>query len=469
VEILSPVLVDLVFTEQLEKESAEDVSNYAIHDSVEVQAAQLDSNGVRVHLTTTQHRRGKSYQISVSNIRDRATQPNIMASSGGVDYLLMEWASVSGISLAQYRFDTFQLGEAGYIDRDYTIVQAPEVVQGAIQILTANDDKAAVGDNFLSFELRGEATVYIAYDNAITETPEWLQEWTATEHQIIDSRSKVYRLFSKEAREERVVLGANYGSMDDNMYMAFVVPHKGSRAVLANLSKSSYQINYISIGDVYYIDRDYTVASIPDTLKDLMWIQTANDDKVNRDEDFLRFYLNQPAVIYIGYDTKIASLPKWLIHWDALDAQIVDSRGDKYDVLYQEFEEGEVSLGGNCGTNDDNMYLIVVRPLGNGDEKEYAGLVPGKFDLGQNYPNPFNPETTIEFSIHKPGHVTLAVYNILGQQVKMLVNEYFPGSMQKTVVWDGTNESGNIVASGIYIYRIQQNQFAKTKRMLLLR
>ncbi len=469
VEILSPVLVDLIFSEQLEKTSAENKNNYAISDSIEVQSAKLDSNGVRVHLTTTQHRRGKAYQIQVSNISDRASQPNIMASGNGVDYLLSEWASVSGLSQARYRFGTFRLGDAGYIDRNYTVDQAPQAIQGAIQIMTANDDKAITGGNFLSFQLRGEATVYVAYDKNILQIPEWLQQWTATGEQMVDSRSNIYCFFSEEVSEGQVVLGANYGTMDDDMYLVFIVPHKGSRAVLANLNKSAYQINYIKVGDVYYIDRDYTLSSIPDTLKDLMWIQTANDDKINRDTDFLQFYLNQPAVIYIGYDTQIASLSKWLIDWEVMDEQIVDSRGKKFDVLYKEYEEGEVALGGNCGSSDDNMYLVIIRPLGNGDGSEYAGLVPDKFDLAQNYPNPFNPETSIKFSVNKPGHVTLTVYNILGQTIRVLVDEYFPSATENTVVWDGRNESGNIVASGVYLYRVRQNQFAKTKRMLFLR
>jgi len=469
VEILSPILVDLVFSEQLEKTSAENKNNYTINDSIVVNSAQLDSNGVRVHLSTSPHRREKAYQIHVSNISDRALHPNIMASGNGVNYLLSEWASVSGISQTGYQFSTFRSGEAGYVDRNYTIDQAPQEIQGAIQILTANNDKATKGENFLSFQLRGEATIYVAYDNSISQTPTWLQEWTVTGKQVIDSRSKAYHLFSEEITEGQIILGANYGTMDDDMYLVFIVPHKGSRAVLANLNKSAYQINYISVGDVYYIDRDYRLSSVPDTLKHLMWIQTANDDKVNRDTDFLQFYLNQTAVIYVAYDAQIASLPKWLIDWELMDEQIVDSRGKKFDVLYKQYEEGEVTLGGNCGSVDDNMYLVIIRPLGNGDGSEYEGLLPGKFDLGQNYPNPFNPETSIEFAVQKPGRVTLTVYNILGQRVRVLVDEYFPGAAQHTAVWDGKNECGNIVASGVYIYRVQQNQFAKTKRMLFLR
>jgi len=100
--------------------------------------------------------------------------------------------------------------------------------------------------------------------------------------------------------------------------------------------------------------------------------------------------------------------------------------------------------------------------------------LPSTFVLHQNYPNPFNPTTTIEFSLGGAGdgsltqHVTLDIYNILGQHVKTLMDdEMLPGNYQ--VEWNATNTSGNRIATGIYLYRLQVDKESKSKKMLLLK
>jgi hypothetical protein len=94
--------------------------------------------------------------------------------------------------------------------------------------------------------------------------------------------------------------------------------------------------------------------------------------------------------------------------------------------------------------------------------------VPGQFGLSQNYPNPFNPSTVIQYQLAQDSHVGLTIYDILGQKIKTLVS-----GMQQAgyynITWDGTNNSGNKVASGIYIYRLQAGNFTKTLKMNLLK
>lgn len=98
------------------------------------------------------------------------------------------------------------------------------------------------------------------------------------------------------------------------------------------------------------------------------------------------------------------------------------------------------------------------------DEK----LTPSNYMLSQNYPNPFNPITTINFSLPEATPVKLAVCNMLGQQVRVLVEKNFnAGSHQ--VKWDGRDMFGNSVVTGIYLYQIQAGDFSQTKKMLLLR
>ena len=107
------------------------------------------------------------------------------------------------------------------------------------------------------------------------------------------------------------------------------------------------------------------------------------------------------------------------------------------------------------------------------DGEEETVNLPREFELEQNYPNPFNPTTTIKFKVQGskfkvPCHITLKIYNILGETVKTLVDE-FKSDGSYTVIWDGKDERGNEVSSGIYFYRLKAGDYSETKKMVLLK
>ncbi len=102
------------------------------------------------------------------------------------------------------------------------------------------------------------------------------------------------------------------------------------------------------------------------------------------------------------------------------------------------------------------------------DLGDYSGENPYKFELLQNYPNPFNPVTYLGFSISEFGFVKLAVYDVLGKEIAVLLKEdLMPGHYE--IQWDGRDSNGQMVASGIYLYRLTAGQFQENKKMLLLR
>lgn len=94
--------------------------------------------------------------------------------------------------------------------------------------------------------------------------------------------------------------------------------------------------------------------------------------------------------------------------------------------------------------------------------------VPAEFALLQNYPNPFNPQTRIRFQLPEASNVVLKVYNILGQEVRTLVNGKLTAGYH-SMLWDGKNDAGARIASGIYIYRIKAGKFQAVKKMVLLK
>jgi len=94
--------------------------------------------------------------------------------------------------------------------------------------------------------------------------------------------------------------------------------------------------------------------------------------------------------------------------------------------------------------------------------------LPDKLTLYQNYPNPFNPATTISFRLDQKARVNLTVYNILGEKVKVLVDGDREAGTQ-TVIWDGTDNNGAGVASGVYFYRLVADDQVLTRKMSLLK
>lgn len=95
-------------------------------------------------------------------------------------------------------------------------------------------------------------------------------------------------------------------------------------------------------------------------------------------------------------------------------------------------------------------------------------VLPESFELGQNNPNPFNPSTSIDFALPKSANVKVEIFNILGQKVKTVVDEYLSAGYKK-VTWDGTDNTGKTVASGVYLYRMTADDFTATKKMMLMK
>ena len=90
-------------------------------------------------------------------------------------------------------------------------------------------------------------------------------------------------------------------------------------------------------------------------------------------------------------------------------------------------------------------------------------LVPAEFALHQNYPNPFNPTTQIKFDLAEDGLVTIKIYDVMGRQLRTLVNSVKTAGYH-SIKWDATNNLGEGVSAGMYIYMIQAGDFVSTKK-----
>jgi|GEM_PF-4901461 len=123
-----------------------------------------------------------------------------------------------------------------------------------------------------------------------------------------------------------------------------------------------------------------------------------------------------------------------------------------------------VDENGNESPLSASVTAIASSPVG---IDPITGM-PVSFELYQNFPNPFNPSTTIVFDIPEPATVNLAVYNMLGQVVRTLVAGKLEAGRQN-VQWDGKNEFGERLSSGVYLYRIEAGNFVQTRKLVLMK
>ncbi|MCK4462596.1 MAG: PD40 domain-containing protein [candidate division Zixibacteria bacterium] len=165
-------------------------------------------------------------------------------------------------------------------------------------------------------------------------------------------------------------------------------------------------------------------------------------------------------------------------------ARPVKLAGDDLDMVFgqdgQRVKIGIIDLdGANVISAGDNRviqiageYEVVSAVVATDGYHTYAatigeaakgGSLPTEFSLSQNYPNPFNPVTTISFSLPVVSHVTLEVYNVMGQRVTTVADGFYEAGVH-ACEWDGSS-----VASGVYFYRIETDAYTETKKMMLLK
>jgi len=129
----------------------------------------------------------------------------------------------------------------------------------------------------------------------------------------------------------------------------------------------------------------------------------------------------------------------------------------------------------NCeaaGSYDSTAYALILGVC------NYIGLdlsqieneasMPGSYYLLQNYPNPFNPITTLRYDLPENSFVNITIYDMLGRKVKTLINETQDAGY-RSIIWDATDNNGEPVSAGIYLYQIQADEYFQTKKMVLLK
>ena len=171
----------------------------------------------------------------------------------------------------------------------------------------------------------------------------------------------------------------------------------------------------------------------------------------------------------------------WTVESSELGSLSIDTTGTAIFIPYEDLVALLSSAGASITTATWNVIAtdgMDDTPSSNGPRTFTIDItqlgiiggpaIPDVFALHQNYPNPFNPITTIRYDVPEESMVRVDIYNILGQKVRTLVNSvHQPG--YHAVQWNGTNDFGVPVASGMYIYRIQAKDFVAVKKLVLMK
>ena len=175
-----------------------------------------------------------------------------------------------------------------------------------------------------------------------------------------------------------------------------------------------------------------------------------------------------PYATYSETGAELASATlNWAVHSVHGDVTSILKNTDQQRCIIGPSEH--VDLTFRCeGAIDATERIALFRSTGWYETISDRTLQPVTFALSQNYPNPFNPKTTLSFSIPRKGNVTLNIYNVLGQKVKCLINgEYEAGSYE--VSWDGKDDRGKEVASGVLFATLKTGDLVSTRKMVMLK
>ncbi len=229
----------------------------------------------------------------------------------------------------------------------------------------------------------------------------------------------------------------------------------------------------------------------PGSSDDSLWMNVSNFDPffgIPRDIDYMKLYnpANMIAVARQDHLDMIKSI-QFLIHAASENANRAWFEGSFYERtksvvenlaskgITNYFDEIRLTRSADHTWAMAQGHILSTLPLHwQKFEKSITSVndgaenSPNHFTLLQNYPNPFNPETTIQYQVAKRSEVKLIIFSLLGQHVATLVDEVQSMGVH-SIQWNGKDDTGKAVASGVYLYRLQTEQFVQVKKLALLR
>jgi hypothetical protein len=235
----------------------------------------------------------------------------------------------------------------------------------------------------------------------------------------------------------------------------------------ASWSNNNYQLRFNPAGDNYRIlyagaDGQYTI-TFSDSMKMGRWYHVQLECRAAPPGDTVNYYAilrladeNDQTIEqhYVGFDDEVVQGFAPLRIGKAADPTPGQYppffKGWFDNIMIYNYAHGQLDLVNIVGIEDENQNVALT------------------YELAQNFPNPFNPNTEIRFSLAKSEKVELVVYDILGRKVATIMNAT-ANAGKHVALWNGRDDFGYPVASGVYIYRLQTKNFVQSKKMILMK
>ncbi len=215
----------------------------------------------------------------------------------------------------------------------------------------------------------------------------------------------------------------------------------------SQFSEESFEINY------FHSIKEIAPAILPDgtilTARLKLWFIVSNRSEISVSVDSLSLENLHRRIFFVGP-----------FGHDSVDVQ-TSSFGDGWLKIDIEASQGPFTIR-------QSQLEVTYLPSMPTNVTDSQSALPHANQLNNNYPNPFNPSTSIDYFLSAKSQVKVAVYNSVGRQVKQLVNKT-ESAGKHTVVWDGTDDNGTHVSTGVYLYRIETENYQESKKMVLLK
>ncbi|MBL7995784.1 choice-of-anchor D domain-containing protein, partial [bacterium] len=310
------------------------------------------------------------------------------------------------------------------------------ILRNASNAIVANDTLPVTNLSGLLYSVpyrlsvSGEVTVTITGVDTVGNTTTAVQVYTVT---TLLAKAPI----ALSSFDGSVSVSGASGSVDRNGYI-LVTRVNGEKSLSSALSKA--------ISDANLLPKELLSQAAS------AWIQVGESVKVLSTVD-----IKKPLSVTLKYDQLIIS---------SLLQRYPDFQESKIG-MYREDNGQWIYEGGEGNRETVTAKISKLGTLAMFYNPEHVEL-PTRIELAQNYPNPFNPSTSIRFGLPDEGKIKLVIYNVLGQKVRELINESREAGFH-TAIWNGKNDMGQQVSSGLYIYRLETVRGVQSRKMLLIK
>lgn len=437
-EILSASLLDsakleILFSESMETSSVLNISNYSINNGVSVISGYLSTNQNKITLNTTSHTAGQQYTVSVNNVRDLAGN-NLSSNHNTANYVFLSDVTspqVNGIIITNNQSVTVKFSER--LDPVSAKNKNNYSISGNVSIISAT---------FLPDSM----SVKLKTTKQATNI-----DYTITVSNIKDrtGNSQTPNPFLSTYRIPKRIKG---GVTKNTIY---------------NVTAESWDQNYTpdktidGFGMSNPESRWQSARIMPDTI--------AYDLNENVAMDSLRisFYKGETGRLY-KYSLYSSTDQN---DWTPIVEDVWSDESEWTAIQFDSTKSRYVKLVLKESNQSNKASIWEFESFGAmSKENPDQNITPDNFELSQNYPNPFNPSTKISWYSPVSGHQTLKIYDVLGNEIATLVDEYkAAGSYEVNFDTNNLPSGMQALASGIYIYRLTSDNYTETKKMMLLK